>query len=92
MHRAGAGPGQVRGRLPHLAAATAGLLTLLLHCSVGLRRGARRVKERAQKLIKGAKKYSQGIEGAYAATQAFADSLEAFCEGTDEESMLLGAL
>lgn len=55
-----------------------------------LEQGLDRVKDRAQKLIKDAAKYCKSIEGQHAATLSFADSLETFCGGTDEESMLTG--
>ncbi|GAB4819633.1 hypothetical protein N2152v2_006679 [Parachlorella kessleri] len=48
------------------------------------------LRERAAKLIKGAKKYKDGLEDAYQSTLAFATCLEEFCGGTDEESGLLG--
>lgn len=55
-----------------------------------LEQGLDRVKDRAQKLIKDAAKYCKSIEGQHTATLSFADSLETFCGGTDEESMLTG--
>ncbi|PSC71679.1 ADP-ribosylation factor GTPase-activating AGD1 [Micractinium conductrix] len=49
-----------------------------------------RLKDRASKLTKSAKKYAQVLDGAALGTNGFADSLEAFCGEADEESSVIG--
>ncbi|PRW20973.1 ADP-ribosylation factor GTPase-activating AGD3-like [Chlorella sorokiniana] len=49
-----------------------------------------RLKERAAKLTKSAKKYSGSLDAGALGTGAFADSLESFCGEADEESSVIG--
>jgi len=42
--------------------------------------------------VKGSKKYKEGINVLSQSQTSFADFLEEFCGGTDEESMMLGVL
>lgn len=48
------------------------------------------LEKRCQKLVKGSKKYQEAIAQFTESQNAFADALEEFGGGTDEESMLLG--
>ncbi|KAI7840581.1 hypothetical protein COHA_005734 [Chlorella ohadii] len=49
-----------------------------------------RLKERAAKLTKSAKKYSGALDASALGTGAFAESLESFCGEADEESSVIG--
>ena len=50
-----------------------------------------RLDRRAQKLVKGSHRYKEGVGSMSAHQVGFAEALEEFCGGTDEESLLLGA-
>lgn len=50
-----------------------------------------RLERRCKSLIKGSRSYKDTIQGLSTSQLSFADSLEEFCGGTDEESMILGA-
>ena len=56
----------------------------------GLDETLERLDNRCNRFIKGSKKYKEGINGLSQSQTSFADFLEEFCGGTDEESMLLG--
>lgn len=49
-----------------------------------------RLKDRAAKLTKSAKKYSGALDASALGTGAFAESLESFCGEADEESSVIG--
>ena len=49
-----------------------------------------RLDIRCNRFIKGSKKYKEGINVLSQSQTSFADFLEEFCGGTDEESMMLG--
>jgi len=51
-----------------------------------------RLENRCNRFVKGSKKYKEGINVLSQSQTSFADFLEEFCGGTDEESMLLGVL
>ncbi len=51
-----------------------------------------RLENRCNRFIKGSKKYKEGINVLSQSQTSFADFLEEFCGGTDEESMMLGVL
>ena len=58
----------------------------------GLEDEADSLNTRVLKLTKGSRKYRDGIAELTTSQQGFADFLEEFCGGTDEESMRLGEL
>lgn len=49
-----------------------------------------RLDIRCNRFMKGAKRYKEGINTLSQSQHSFADFLEEFCGGTDEESMILG--
>ena len=49
-----------------------------------------RLEKRCKLIIKGSTSYKDTVQGLSGSQMHFADSLEEFCGGTDEESMLLG--
>ncbi|KAA6429276.1 MAG: hypothetical protein FRX49_00672 [Trebouxia sp. A1-2] len=49
-----------------------------------------RLENRCNRFVKGSKKYKEGINVLSQSQTSFADFLEEFCGGTDEESMMLG--
>ena len=49
-----------------------------------------RLEKRCKNIIKGSCNYKDTVQGLSSSQMAFADSLEEFCGGTDEESMALG--
>ncbi|DBB01590.1 TPA: hypothetical protein ACH3X1_000238 [Trebouxia sp. C0004] len=49
-----------------------------------------RLENRCNRFVKGSKKYKEGISVLSQSQTSFADFLEEFCGGTDEESMMLG--
>ena len=51
-----------------------------------------RLDKRCQKVIKGSHKYKDGLATISQQQLGFADTLEDFCGGTDEESLMLGKL
>ena len=51
-----------------------------------------RLENRCNRFVKGSKKYKEGINVLSQSQTSFADFLEEFCGGTDEESMMLGVL
>ena len=51
-----------------------------------------RLDKRTQRLVKGSKVYKDGVGGMSQHQMDFAEALEGFCGGTDEESLLLGTL
>lgn len=51
-----------------------------------------RLENRCNRFVKGSKKYKEGVNTMAQAQLSFADFLEEFCGGTDEESMILGTL
>ena len=51
-----------------------------------------RLDKRCQKVIKGSHKYKDGLATISQQQLGFADTLEDFCGGTDEESLMLGML
>ena len=51
-----------------------------------------RLDKRCSKVIKGSHKYKDGLATISQQQLGFADTLEDFCGGTDEESLMLGEL
>ena len=51
-----------------------------------------RLENRCSRFVKGSKKYKEGVNTLSQSQLSFADFLEEFCGGTDEESMMLGRL
>ena len=51
-----------------------------------------RLENRCNRFVKGSKKYKEGVKTMAQTQLSFADFLEEFCGGTDEESMILGML
>lgn len=49
-----------------------------------------RLDIRCNRFMKGSKRYKEGINTLSQSQTSFADFLEEFCGGTDEESMMLG--
>ena len=49
-----------------------------------------RLESRCNRFVKGSKLYKEGISSLSTSQTQFADFLEEFCGGTDEESMMLG--
>ena len=49
-----------------------------------------RLEKRCKHIIRGSCQYKDTVQGLSGRQMNFADSLEDFCGGTDEESMLLG--
>lgn len=49
-----------------------------------------RLDVRCNRFMKGSKRYKEGINTLSESQNVFADFLEEFCGGTDEESMILG--
>ena len=49
-----------------------------------------RLDIRCNRFMKGSKRYKEGINALSQSQNSFADFLEEFCGGTDEESMILG--
>ena len=49
-----------------------------------------RLESRCNRFVKGSKFYKEGISSLSTSQTQFADFLEEFCGGTDEESMMLG--
>ena len=52
--------------------------------------GLERLERRCKHLIKGSRSYKDTVQILSANQMGFADSLEEFCGGTDEESLILG--
>ena len=51
-----------------------------------------RLDKRTQRLVKGSKVYKDGVGSISQHQMDFAEALEGFCGGTDEESLQLGKL
>lgn len=51
-----------------------------------------RLESRCSRFVKGSRKYKEGVNSLAQAQMSFADFLEEFCGGGDEESMMLGML
>ena len=51
-----------------------------------------RLESRCGRFVKGSKKYKEGVNTLSQSQLSFADFLEEFCGGPDEESMMLGVL
>ena len=49
-----------------------------------------RLDIRCSRFLRGSKRYKEGINTLSQSQTSFADFLEEFCGGTDEESMMLG--
>ena len=49
-----------------------------------------RLDRRCQKVIKGSHRYKDGLSNISQQQLSFADTMEDFCGGTDEESLMLG--
>lgn len=52
---------------------------------------ANSLKQRTGKLVAGASVYAKSLEDTFQKSLRFADCLEVFCDGDDEESLLIGA-